>query len=177
MVKQGKKNKMHSLVQVSVGTHADAIKVGEHIRPADRMEVAAALGKQVSPIVSMMLAVDYALQDRKAPCFSLRLNDVPVAMFGVYPHQSNSSVGYIWMLGTDGIEKSQIALHRELRDSLESLWNAGNYQELVACSYEENEVHHKWLTWLNFKLDTMITNEYGYVFKVFRLKRQQERFA
>jgi hypothetical protein len=165
---------MHSLIQIHAATHKDAETIGLKLRPQDREEVAAALGIGVQPTVTMMVAIDFAKQRSNAPVMTIRINEEPMAMFGVYPDEKDSTIGNIWMLTTTDFPKFLLDAHRfnrsYIRDQIKFLYEAGGYLSLRATSYGENEMHHKWLRAFGFKHDGYATSAQGLSFLVFVLK-------
>jgi hypothetical protein len=162
---------MHSLIQIHAATHKDAETIGKKLRPQDREEVAAALGPHLQPTVTMMAAIDFAGEKTNAPVMTIRINEEPMAMFGVYPDDKDTTIGNIWMLTTTDFPKFLREAHKDnrsyIREQIDFLFEAGGYLKLRATSYGENDMHHKWLRSFGFKQDGYATSKFGFSFLVF----------
>lgn len=123
-------------------TADDVLYVAERIRKADRQEIAASVGG--TPLRSLTRGLSLS-----APCRTIVIDDVPVAIFGVVPDQTNPERGFIWMLGTDAIESAPMTILRNCRALVETLNTF--YPILTNVVDARNTVHLKWLRWCGFE--------------------------
>jgi hypothetical protein len=167
----------NALVQITAAKPRDVEFIGTRLRAVDVREVAAALGNNVTPVVSMMLAVDNATRNKRDPVMCIRINDEPMAIFGVYGDIEDGRIGNIWMLTTDKFPAYLKAAHRStiVRDEIDSLFNVGGYLTLRATSYSENLLHHKWLRAMGFAFDGYVMSKYDHQFCVFTKKAEGVR--
>lgn len=75
----------------------------------------------------------------------------PICMFGVAPVSLLSGAGRPWMLGTDGVERHQVAFLRRCRPCVAAMRSV--YDSLENWVDERNAVAHRWLRWLGFRLE------------------------
>lgn len=120
-------------------TAEDVDKIVPILRQADRDEIAAASG--LDPHECLTRALNYGAN------VAYDDDGGPVCMFGI--RNRNTSVGYVWLIGTDGIANNRVEFLRTSRGII-SGWNL-EFPVLWTLSDARNEVHHKWLRWLNFR--------------------------
>lgn len=76
------------------------------------------------------------------------VGDEPVCMFGVAPASLLGAVGVPWMIGTDAVERHQMAFLRRCRPCVDRMRSL--YDVLVNYVDDRNVVAQRWLRWLGF---------------------------
>jgi hypothetical protein len=106
-------------------------------------------------------------------CFTIEVNETPIAMFGLVPHAALSRVAIIWLLASPELEKVQRAFLRQSRYFIELLLD--HYPLLFNYVDIHNAVSIKWLKWLG--ADFGPTIPYGVeqqYFQYFQFERCQK---
>lgn len=126
---------------VRIATEADALSLSTRLRDADFREIDAMSGRDpYEVLLSGIRSPDptYVGADEE---------DIPQLIFGTAPSPS-PSLGFVWMMGTDGIKENWIQLLRETPSWVERL--SGSYQILANVAHADNAVHLRWLKWAGF---------------------------
>lgn len=98
-----------------------------------------------SPLAALTKAYELS-----SPAFSICKEDGEVVgMFGVAPDRNSKEVGYVWMLAADGLLDIKFTFLRQCR-AWRDLMNA-QYPMLTNVVDARNEVHIKWLEWMEFE--------------------------
>lgn len=113
-----------------------------HMRQEDVNEC---LAGKVEPLDALLFGLNqgkvcYTLIDPKT--------GNPAGMVGVC--DSMHDLGYIWLLGTDAIERNSVAFLRNSKPTLGRLFDETGYKALGNFTHAKNELHHRWLKWLGF---------------------------
>jgi len=140
------------MIEVMPSRYADPVKLWKHLRKADVDEITAASG--MHPLDALMMG--YEESDE---CYTIWADGERLGMFGVAQETINPSIGRVWLLGTDGILKHKFDF---LRKSL--LWREELHHRFPVLYNNidaRNEVHIKWLQWLDFSFISTMEN-YGY---------------
>lgn len=109
------------------------------LRPADLVELEA--HGETNTLVALLRAVR-----RSEKSYTVWLDDLPAAIFGVGRSPQDASVGVVWLLGTPEIETIKIQFLRESRKWLEEM--SQGYDLLTNVVHEDNQLHIRWLKWL-----------------------------
>lgn len=127
------------------------------------IEVVASRPTHVGPIAVKMRAIDVeeclhvgltpkgALRQglsTSETCWTVKLNGVPVAMFGVVPVSAMEGRGRVWMLMTNDAMKHRRAILRMGRIYTEALQR--HYRILENYVHAENEATIRWLSRLGY---------------------------
>lgn len=121
-------------------TPDDVAYMAPRLRNADLDEIAAASGRDVTPVLQEGLAIS-------DPCrVGVDTEGVPVVLYGCSP--VSSMTGAIWMVATDGLANVSRPFIRQSRREVEAL----NAQYPLLFNYVDarNELHHRWLRWCGF---------------------------
>jgi len=120
------------------------LAIGGALREADRAEVWAS---------GRYLPVEAVLQGYRASThvWTGLIGDEPICMFGVAPVSLLGAAGRPWMLGTDGVERHQVAFLRRCRPCVAAMRSV--YDSLENWVDERNAAAHRWLRWLGFRLE------------------------
>lgn len=140
------------MIEVKQSKYADPVMLWKHLRKADVDEIKAASG--MHPLDALVMG--YEESDE---CYTIWANEERLGMFGVSQDAGNQSVGRVWLLGTDGIMAHKYDFLRksvQWRDELHKRFPV-LYNNIDA----RNEVHIKWLQWLDFSFINSMEN-YGY---------------
>lgn len=90
---------------------------------------------------------------------TVELDGVPIAMFGTSRNLVDSSVGKVWLLGTDTFSAQRSWIIRNSKAVLDELFQT--YSVLWNHVDARQTTHIRWLKWLGF--DFISTDErYGY---------------
>jgi len=131
------------------------------MRKADIDEVKASSGRSPSG------ALIYSLR-KSDKAWTVMIDGVPEAMFGVGYINVLAGVGAPWMLGTDEIERNAMGFLRRSVVCRSQLLE--RYPVLTNFVDERNTMSLRWLEWLGFKLSNSI--EYrGYRFRSFEMRQ------
>jgi hypothetical protein len=117
----------------------DAVRMSPWLREADRLELRAH-GQD-----DAYIALEFSIRASEK-CYTVWVDDVPAAIFGVALLSEDPRVGSIWLLGTPKIETIKIQFLRESRKWLEDV--SQGYDLLTNVVHEDNELHIRWLRWL-----------------------------
>lgn len=122
---------------------SDVRYVAEHMRVEDVAEVYAATGR--TPKVALGDAVDNSLEP-----LTFSPNGVPAAIFGVVPHPDIPRLGAPWLLGTPEFPKNRRRIALFGPSFLELI--SRDFDHLMNCVDERNEVHIRWIKRLGFNI-------------------------
>lgn len=89
----------------------------------------------------------------------------PAFMFGTVPHPMDDMVGFIWLLGTDEIEKNRMRFLRRSREFIDRFHS--KYPILMNYTDVRNDVHHRWLRWCGFIFINKVSTFGGHPFYEF----------
>lgn len=134
--------------------------IAARMRREDVEEVFASSGK--SPAAALTFSFR-----RSAVCMTGLVNGRPEVMFGAADLNVLAGVGAPWLLGTDAVERHQVAF---LRYSLE--WRSqllGRYAVLRNFVHVRNTVAVRWLEWLGFRFGEPIAVR-GQEFRMFEMR-------
>lgn len=109
-----------------------------NLREADYREIKAVTG--LPPLMCLL----HGLRASKVP-FVICYYDIPVAMLGVVP---NGLIGNIWMVGTKELKSISLSFLRESKKVFPIL--KSNFQIIHNYVDARNELHIRWLKWMNF---------------------------
>ncbi|MFN4278306.1 MAG: hypothetical protein ACK4FJ_18590 [Ferrovibrio sp.] len=128
------------MASVRPARFCDVWRLAPNLRKADAEECLAGTGN--GPLKALLNSYLGSTQ-----VFVAEDDEGPFCMFGSGPTGIHS-VGFVWMLGTPGLQKNRIQFAREsrmwvdrLHDGFPVLWNFTDAR---------NEVHHRWLRWCGF---------------------------
>lgn len=123
----------------------DIAYIAQHMREADRQELAAVLG-DVSPADALAMAVM-----RSTLCWTGIAEDrTPVSMFGVAPVALLGGIGSPWLLGTDRVFESARVLIREGRQYATRMLE--QFPHLVNYVDARNVASIRWLARIGFTI-------------------------
>lgn len=130
-------------LSIRPSTLEDVNFLSTRLREADREDVLAA-GSE-SPEASLLAG--FRMSDE---CSTVTDSEgTPIFMFGVIPLETDPSVGCIWLLSSDEIEKHQVEFLRRCRPFVDHLMK--NYRVIGNFTDCRNKLHHRWLRWCGFK--------------------------
>lgn len=125
---------------------ADAVWLADHLRDADRQEVAAATGMTPAVVVPQ----NFDTSDRVTAVCDADTDEV-VALYGVAPAGTVTGygrLGYPWMLGTDKLVDHRYHFLRNIKAWQVDL--AEGYALFANYVYAENQLHIDWLKWMGY---------------------------
>lgn len=137
---------MRAKASVRMSLPDDCTKLSPNLRLADRREVIACSGKDVS--TGLKLA-----QDGSDKCWTVTLEGEPIALFGYVQSTVNSSAN-IWLLGSDKIKTIKWQFLRESRKWLKQI--VSDFDRVWAIADVRNSAHRDWYEWLGFKVTTTV---------------------
>lgn len=119
------------------------ILITDGLRNADMLEL-------IEANLAPALALSMGLAMSQPSAFTVTVDGVPAAMFGVcpdarYPH---ANAGVVWLLGTDRLLKIRRQFLRESLRWIDDI--ASHYSVLGNSVHCDNLVHIRWLKWLGF---------------------------
>jgi len=82
-------------------------------------------------------------------CWTGLADDVPACMFGVAPASILSNTGLVWMIGTNLIDRHQMAFLRRNRNMVKIMSNSFDRLENYVAEYNTRAI--AWLKWLGFQ--------------------------
>lgn len=130
ILKQGK-------CKAVIATKAHAEYLAPRLRRKDIVEV------HIGGFDSAQEALDYGIGNDKITITALDAEDNPFAMFGV---GNKDGVDYIWLLGTDGVEKHRYDFLKACKIMLPALLT--DYPSVTNIVYAEYKAALSWLKWL-----------------------------
>lgn len=117
--------------------------IAAHMRPADRLELAAIGRTAESSLAASLRASAYA--------WTGMIDGVPVCMFGVAPTSMLTPLkGRPWMLGTDALDANAVLFLRRCRPVVAQMMGAFPYLENFVAASNVKAV--EWLRWLGFEV-------------------------
>lgn len=125
-------------------TLADAKRVAERLREADRQEVLAAGG--VDPRIVLP---SYVLEGREVYAAGLAEDGLAEILWGVDPIPYCDNAAVVWMLSTDRLYDYPVEFVVRAKEGFEQLHQ--RFELLTNFIDARNERHIKWLKWLGFK--------------------------
>lgn len=128
---------MDCAVRPSVAS--DVAWVANNIREEDKLDL-----EGIHAADALRLGLELSTK-----CYTLTVNHVPAAMFGVNNVPEMGYVGAVWLLGTPLIERAWVYVARNSRKWLEVLEEGfvGTMNRL----HEGNSLHRRWLEWLGYR--------------------------
>ena len=120
----------------------DASWLAPRLRTADKNEIDALVG------LSHQEALQVSSGASVAPFTIVDAHDLPIAMMGCHRDASIPWVGYIWLLGSNGITDIRIPFLRQSKLWLPVLGQP--FRVLTNVVDERNKTHIKWLRWIGF---------------------------
>lgn len=144
------------MIEIRPARRQDAFILGPHLRKADVDEVWASSG--LLPIEALLAGMDASIE-----CYTMTAGDSILCIFGIGRDQ-NSSIGRIWMLGSDHIHSHKFEFLRISKEWVDRFQS--NYPILYNFIDARNTVHIRWLHWLGF---TFISEhpDFGFEKKLF----------
>lgn len=117
--------------------------VNDGLRDADMLEL-------IEANLEPELALEMGLAMSQPHAFTVTVDEVPAAMFGVCPdpRYPDADAGVVWLLGTDRILNIRRQFLRESLDWIDEI--ASQYSVLGNSVHCANLVHIRWLKWLGF---------------------------
>jgi|SaaInlStandDraft_2_1057019.scaffolds.fasta_scaffold17445_2 hypothetical protein len=122
-------------------SNAAAVYVANHMREADRLEVAS-LG--VTPHRAIEISWNHS-----TTAHMVAVGGSPSILFGVCPESVLTRKGIPWLLATDGIELVSRRFLRECRGHLDAMFTS--YDTLSNMVSVDNAVSIRWLEWMGFQ--------------------------
>lgn len=131
--------------EIVQATQEHALYIGEHMRQADREEVAASHGHTPKQAVTR----SFAVSDK---CWTCLADGEPVCIWGVHTCGSMlSMIGAPWLLGTDKVKDIRMFFLRNSARYVEEMKK--NYNLLENYVDAKNTLSKAWLRWLGFQFD------------------------
>jgi len=128
---------------IRIATGKDAWFIANNLRPDDLKELRAL--QQGLPEVLVMETFECAAWSRVAT-----LNDVPVILYGVCPHDIKGH-GIPFMVATPAITQFT---KRFVRGSIDEVFlMEKTFPKLINMVHKENQLSRRWLKWLGFEID------------------------
>lgn len=135
--------------------------VAAHAREADRVEVFESSKRDVLKALTSSVA-------RSQRTATIRVNDVPVAVFGVGRLSLVSDVGVPWMLGTEGLRANAKLLLPEAKPMVVRMMKG--HSVLRNMVHDDNKASIRWLRSMGFRFsEPMKLGWRGAMFRVFEL--------
>lgn len=137
----------------------DALSISTRLRKDDLEELrVSSFGDDV------VTQLEDGFRESSACYVAVSEDDTPEIIFGVVPSPADPLLGYVWMLGTDAIEKNWVQVIRETRPWLNRI--QGKHTVLGNAVYSKNTVHIRWLRWAGFIFlrELLINGEVFYEF-------------
>jgi len=143
---------------VRPSTPEDCLALAPRLRKEDIAEIKAVNGNDPLPELQQALRVS-------DECWTLEVEGVPAAMFGVAPLADYPGVGAIWLLASDDILKVRWFFLKKTRPWVQHFFS--KYSTLTNWVDSRNEVHIKWLKFAGFEFTTQETPFSGVPFLQF----------
>lgn len=125
-----------------------------NLRMEDLREVRASLGGDVDVEGVLSLSISHSGDPR-----TVEVDGDVIAIFGVVDaRDSDMKTGYVWMMGTPGIQDIGIQFLRGCKSQLAQI--AKGYDVLTNCVDKRNTLHINWLRWMGFTILNEVEN-YG----------------
>lgn len=121
----------------------DALYVAQHLRRADRNEVAALTKQPPVQVIRDGIVASH-------PCYTIRLTSTgrPCGIFGACK-TDNPDSGVVWLVGTDDLITMSRTFIRHSREWVDEVQK--HYRLLYNVIDARNEVHLNWLKWTGFE--------------------------
>ena len=114
-----------------------------NMREADLMEIEAT--GTIDPVVSLTNCCELS----KGSCYTITMDELPIAMFGVSEVELLPSFASVWLLGTNDItDSAPIAFLRLTKRILPKLISP--YDMVFNVMDKRNELHIRFVKWLGF---------------------------
>ena len=120
----------------------DVVIIADSMRPADLREIKAT-GTE-DPELALMNGMELS----SPSCYTITMDDMPIAMFGTAPVELIPDFASIWMLGTSDIEECPISFLRLCKETLPRLISP--YDMVFNIMDKRNDLHVKFVKWLGF---------------------------
>lgn len=118
--------------------------IADNMRIIDRKELALAGG--LSPYETLCKSFEQSIY-----CRCIEANGEPVALFGVNKPYVLGQSAYIWMLGTDKLNKIKKNFVQNCLQYINESFEYADYLENYV--WIENKLSIRWLKWCGFKFD------------------------
>jgi len=142
---------------------SDSSFVAENMRRSDVIEV------RMSDGLSGKLALDLSVE-RSDEAYTIKISDVPIAIFGIAGNKMAMERAAIWMLGTYAIEKNVKAFHDVTKKYLDYFHRS--HKILFNFVMAENKTSLTWLKKLGAEFSSPKEyGHYGALFRYFELRR------
>lgn len=146
-------------VIVRLATLKDAVDLAPRLRSADVRELAA-LDPKATPKTALVLSVGASTD-----CYAIEKTGVVIALFGAAPVEGSPQAGIVWMVSSDDLKTISILFLRHCKKHCQSLF--ANYRLLGNIVDSRNEVHVRWLKWLDFRFIRQVPLPSGETFLEF----------
>ena len=132
----------------------DAIDMAPNLRRADYEELQACIGPSMDVVDVLRAGIEHSDDPR-----TVEVDGEPIAIFGVVDSKEEiPKVGWVWLLGTNGIKEIRTEFLRNCKKHLAT--QEEPYEVLTNFVDARNAVHIKWLKWMGFYFIREVEN-YG----------------
>ena len=134
---------MGNKIEYVTPTMSDLIYLSRHIKEADRKEV---FGLGCTDMTEELLSSINHSKFVKV----CRINDIPVAVFGIRRTDIFRPIGIAWLLTTNETLKHRVFVGRKSKEAIKAFMK--DWELLYNFVDEGNDITIKWLKWLDAKI-------------------------
>lgn len=142
---------------VRLATEEDGLQIADRLRKADQKEIWSAFRQTARDGC-------WGSVKKSELAYTIELDGVPVAIFGVHTLSLADRRGVIWLLGTDDIERIAITFKKYTKPFIDLFLN--EWDSLENWVHRENKISLRWLKQAGFTIEDPVP--YGLDEELFR---------